>query len=65
MNIRGMRVDIDELVSKLKAMEEDDYVTVEISIRNEGYYNYMEVTAVGLEGETSYGELQEVEEELW
>ena len=60
-----MRIDIDELMSKLKAMEEDDYVTVEISIVDEGYYKYMEVKAIGLEEDTSYGTLQEVDGELW
>lgn len=61
-----IRVDIEELVEKLEAMLEDNYVTVELDIEDDEYLNELHVSAVSFETDPlSYGSLTEVEEELF
>lgn len=53
----SIRVDIDELMDKLDAMKEDDFVTAELTINSDGYESEIELYAVGIEEDerVSYG----------
>lgn len=61
-----IRVDIDELMDKLEAMREDDYVTAELEIEDDDYNSELLVSAVSFEEEEplSYGSVSEICEEL-
>lgn len=63
----SIKVDIDELQSKLSSMQEDDFVTAELTIRSDGYDSEMDINAVGIEEEEniSYGSLEPVSEDLF
>lgn len=56
----SIKVDIDELESKLIAMKEDDFVTVELILKSDGYDTEMQISAVSIEEEenVSYGTLE-------
>ena len=53
----SIKVDIDELMEKLDAMKEDDFVTAELTINSNGYDSELEIIAVGIEEDerVSYG----------
>lgn len=61
-----IRVDIDELCSILDDIKEDDYVTIELDVIEDGYYKEIEVYAVSLEEDEpiSYGTVCEAYDEL-
>lgn len=61
-----IKVDIDDLLDKLEAMREDDYVTAKLTIENDGYSSELVVEAVSFESDTpiSYGEVPEASDEL-
>ena len=56
----SVKVDIDELMEKLDAMREDDFVTVEIAFSSNGYESEIELTAVGIDDDEkiSYGKIE-------
>lgn len=56
----SIKVDIDELMDKLDAMREDDFVTVEIAFNSNGYDSEIELTAVGIDEDEkiSYGKIE-------
>lgn len=62
----SIKVDIDELLDKLNAMKEDDYVTTELQIEEDDYCSELLVSAVSFELDEpiSYGSLTEAVEEL-
>lgn len=62
----SIRVDIEELLDKLNSMLEDNYVTVNLKIKDDGYTKELEIDAVTLDDEenASYGTLAEIEDEI-
>ena len=56
----SVKVDIDELMDKLEAMREDDFVTVEIAFSSNGYEDEIELSAVGIDEDEkiSYGKIE-------
>ena len=58
----NVKLDIDDLIDKLEAMKEDDYVTVSITIKSDGYINEVELSAVSIEDDNniSYGVLEDI-----
>lgn len=58
----SIKIDIDEMIEKLEAMKEEDFVTCRLTIQNGDYLNELQVEAVGIDEEdvTSYGSLDEV-----
>jgi len=62
----SIRVDIDELIDKLEAIREDDFVTTELSIDSDGYDTELEVSAVSIEDDNniSYGKLEGLGEDF-
>ena len=62
-----IRVDIDELLDKLHAVNEDGFTTVELEINSDEYgCSELAINAIGVEIEepVSYGSLTEVDDEL-
>lgn len=61
-----IRVDVDDLLSKVNAIKEDDFVTLELEIEEDDYIKELSINAIGIDGEdaTSYGTLSEVDDEL-
>ena len=62
----SIRLDIDDVLEKLEAMKEDDFVTVELTIDSDGYSTEIELCALGIDEEEniSYGRLEDLGEEL-
>lgn len=54
-------VDIDELMDKLTAMREDEFVTVKLTIDEDDYVSELYVDAVGIDEDDSrgYGSINE------
>lgn len=61
-----IRVDIDELLSRLQEMQSDDYATVQLEITSEKFSNELVISAVSFEYDEPipYGTLGESEDEL-
>lgn len=61
-----IKIDIEELMDKLTAMLEDDYVSAKLILTSDGYDTELEVIAVGIEEEEnlSYGSLEGMREEI-
>lgn len=59
-------VDIDELIDKLDAMTEDDFVQVLLEINEDEYTSELEVSAISIDAEEpiSYGSIPEASEDL-
>lgn len=59
-------VDIDELIDKLDAMTEDDFVQVLLEINEDEYTSELEVSAISIESDEpiSYGSIPEASEDL-
>lgn len=55
----SIRVNIDELMTKLEAMREDDYVTAVLTIKSDEYDEEMDVAAFSIEDDSlvSYGSI--------
>ena len=62
----SLRVNIDELIDKLEAMREDDYVTVVLTIKGDEYDEEMDVSAFSIEDDSliSYGSISGSSEEF-
>lgn len=62
----SIRLDIDDVLEKLEAMKEDDFVTVELTIDSDGYNTEIILCAVGIEEDEniSYGRLEDLGEDL-
>lgn len=55
----SIRVNIDDLIEKLEAMKEDDYVTAVLTIKSDEYDEEMDVAAFSVEDDSlvSYGSI--------
>lgn len=53
------KVDIDELLEKVKAIKEDDFSAVILNLTDDGYLQQVEVCACGIESDepVSYGKI--------
>lgn len=62
-----IRVDIDELMDKLEAMKEDDYVTTELEIEGDEYSSELIVSAVSFEQDEpiGYGSVCEITDDFY
>lgn len=60
-------VDISELIDKLDAMTEDDYVDTLLEIKEDEYTNELEVSAISIDSDEpiSYGSIPESSEEIY
>ena len=61
-----IKVDIDELISRLQEIKQEDFVVVELEIDDTAYEPELCLTAIGLDDTetTDYGRIYEVDEEL-
>ena len=59
-------VDIDELIDKLDAMTEDDFVQVLLEINEDEYTSELEVSAISIDSDEpiSYGSIPEASEDI-
>lgn len=62
----SIRVNIDELIDKLEAMREDDYVTAILTIKCDEYDEDLELAAFSLEDDSSvsYGSISGVSDDF-
>lgn len=63
-----IRVDIEELMEKLKEMQEDDFTTVELTINTSNYYDdfTLALRAVDISDNNNveYGEIMNISDEF-
>ena len=59
-------VDIDDLIDKLDAMTEDDFVQVVLNITEDDYTSELELSAVSIDSDepVSYGSIPEASEDV-
>ncbi|MBO5389575.1 MAG: hypothetical protein J6A59_15885 [Lachnospiraceae bacterium] len=57
----SIKVDISELIDKLEAMLEDDFITAQLTIVDDDYVSELAVDAVGIDEDDSrsYGSITE------
>lgn len=62
----SIKVDVDSLVEKILAIQEDGYVTVRLTITPDDYISELLIEALGVEFEDglSYGTLLEENEDI-